>query len=95
MPPGISSALTQLGFVADFLGKPALVGYMDGMAISIFLGQIDKVCGFPIDSERIVPRLVEFASKLPRTHLPTLAIGFLTLIFIIGLRRYAPNFRLR
>jgi high affinity sulfate transporter 1 len=87
----IVAGFLRLGFVADFLGKPVLVGYMNGMAISIFLGQIGKVCGFPIESERIVPRLVEFASKLSQTHLPTLAIGSLTFILIIGMRRYAPK----
>jgi len=87
----IAAGFLRLGFVADFLGKPVLVGFMNGMAISIFLGQIGKVFGFPIKSGGIIPRLVEFASKLPQTHLPTLAIGVVTLAVMVGLRRFLPR----
>lgn len=87
----IAAGLLRLGFVADFLGKPVLVGFMNGMAVSIFLGQIGKVFGFPIESGRIIPRLVEFLSKIPQTHLPTLAIGTVTIAVMIGLRRFLPR----
>ena len=71
----IIAGFFRLGFLADFLGKPVLVGFMNGIAISIVLGQIGKVFGFSIESGRILPRLFEFVSKLPSTHLPTLAVG--------------------
>jgi high affinity sulfate transporter 1 len=87
----IAGGFLRLGFVADFLGKPVLVGFMNGMAVSIFLGQIGKVFGFPIESGGIVPRLVEFLSKLPQTHLPTLAIGTVTLVVMVGARRFLPR----
>ena len=56
----IIAGIFRLGFLADFLGKPVLVGFMNGIAISIVLGQIGKVFGFSIESGRIIPRLVEF-----------------------------------
>ena len=71
----IAAGLFHLGFFADFLGKPVLVGFLNGIAISIALGQIGKVFGFTIESGRVLPRLVEFLEKLPATHLPTLAVG--------------------
>jgi high affinity sulfate transporter 1 len=87
----IAGGFLRLGFVADFLGKPVLVGFMNGMAASIFLGQIGKLFGFPIDSGGIIPRLMEFLSKLPQTHLPTLAVGTVTLAAMIGVRRFLPR----
>jgi len=87
----IIAGLFRLGFLADFLGKPVLVGFMNGIAISIFLGQIGKVFGFPIESGRIIPRLVEFAAKLPQTHLPTLAVGVTTFVVMRGVRRFFPR----
>ena len=75
----IAAGLFKLGFVADFLGKPILVGYLNGVAISIFLGQMGKVFGFSMHSRGIVPRLIELTGKLPHTHLPTLTVG-LTLL---------------
>ena len=85
------AGLFRLGFLADFLGKPVLVGFMNGIAISIVLGQIGKVFGFPIESSRVLPRLFEFASKLPRTHLPTLAVGVVTFVVLRALRHFGPR----
>lgn len=71
----IAASFLKLGGIADFLSKPILVGFLNGMALSIGLGQIGKIFGFTISSGRIVPRLVEFVSKLGLTHWPTLAVG--------------------
>jgi high affinity sulfate transporter 1 len=87
----IVAGLFRLGFLADFLGKPVLVGFMNGIAISIVLGQIGKVFGFSIESGRILPRLIEFASKLSDTHVPTLAIGVTTFAVMLGVRRSFPR----
>jgi high affinity sulfate transporter 1 len=87
----IIAGLFRLGFLADFLGKPVLVGFMNGIAISIFLGQIGKVFGFPMESGRILPRLFEFASSLPQTHLPTLAVGGTTFAVMLGVKRFFPR----
>jgi high affinity sulfate transporter 1 len=86
----IVAGIFRLGFLADFLGKPVLVGFMNGIAISIVLGQLGKVFGFSIESGRIIPRLVEFASKLPQTHLPTLAVGVLTFLVVRSVKRFLP-----
>jgi MFS superfamily sulfate permease-like transporter len=68
-----------------------LVGFMNGMAITIVLGQIGKVFGFAIESGRILPRLIEFASKLPLTHLPTLGVRVTTFVVMRGVRRFFPR----
>lgn len=78
----IGASFLKLGVLADFLSKPILVGFLNGIALSIILGQIGKIFGFAINSGRIVPRLIEFASKLGETHWPTLAIGIGTFVVI-------------
>jgi high affinity sulfate transporter 1 len=87
----IVAGLFRLGFLADFLGRPVLVGFMNGIAISIVMGQIGKVFGFSLESGRVVPLLFEFASKLGGTHLPTLAIGVTTFAVMRGVRRFFPR----
>ena len=87
----IVAGLFRLGFLAEFLGKPVLVGFMNGIAISIVLGQIGKVFGFALESGRILPRLIEFVGKLPQTHLPTLAIGVTTFVVLRGVRQFFPK----
>src|SRR5262249_60369770 len=56
-----------------------------------FLGQIGTVFGFAMQSRGITPRLIEFAGKLPQTHLPTLAVGLTTFAVIIGSKRLWPR----
>jgi high affinity sulfate transporter 1 len=87
----MAAGLLRLGFVADFLGKPILVGYLNGVAISIFLGQIGKVFGFSMHSRGIVPRLIELIGKLPQTHLPTLSVGLITLTVILAGKHWWPR----
>jgi high affinity sulfate transporter 1 len=71
----ICATFLKLGTLADFLSKPILVGFMNGIALSIVLGQLGKIFGFPITSGGIVPRVIEFVQKLGLTHWPTLAVG--------------------
>ena len=87
----ILASLFRLGALADFLSKPILVGFLNGIAIDILLGQIGKVFGFPIASGRIFPRLFEFVSKLPETHLLSLAVGLGTFGVLLLARRFAPR----
>ena len=87
----IVAGFFRLGFLADFLGKPVLVGFMNGIAISIVLGQIGKVFGLTIESGRLLPRLIEFVSKLPQTHLPTLAVGAITFAVVRLVKRFLPR----
>jgi MFS superfamily sulfate permease-like transporter len=89
----IGASFLKLGAFADFLSKPILVGFLNGIALSIILGQIGKIFGFSIASGGIVPRLLEFVRKLGLTHWPTLIVGlgtFLVLLISPRLSRRIP-----
>ena len=87
----IVARFLRLGALADFLSRPILVGFLNGMAFSIMLGQIGKIFGFPIVKDGIVPRLVEFISKLGLTHMPTLGIGLLAFVVIAVSPKLIPR----
>ncbi len=78
----IVARFLKLGAVAEFLSKPILVGFLNGVALSIFLGQIGNVLGFVMTARGIVPRLVELAWKLQQVRLETLAIGLGTFLIL-------------
>ena len=86
-----AGGLLRLGFLADFLSRPILTGFLNGVAISIFLGQIGKVFGFPMKSHGIIPSFIEFVGKVPETHLPTLAVGLLTIAVMLVSKRLLPR----
>ncbi len=81
----------RLGFLADFLSRPILVGFLNGVAISIFLHQIGKVFGFPMESHGIIASSIEFVRKIPETHWPTLAVGLLTIAVMLASKRLLPR----
>jgi high affinity sulfate transporter 1 len=78
----IVARFLKLGAVAEFLSKPILVGFLNGVALSIFLGQIGNVLGFAMTGHGIVPRLVELALKLEQVHLETLGVGAGTFLIL-------------
>lgn len=81
----------RLGFIADFLSKPILVGYINGLALSVIAGQLGKVFGAPIARGDFFGQIFELLTNLSRTNLASLAIGAGTLVLIVGLRRVAPR----
>lgn len=83
----IGASFLRLGGLADFLSKPILVGFLNGVALSIMLGQIGKIFGYSITKGGIVPRLAEFIGKLGLTHWPTLAVGFSTFVVLLAAPR--------
>jgi high affinity sulfate transporter 1 len=84
-------SMLRLGVVADFLSRPILVGFLNGVAISIFLGQIGKVVGFTMTAHGIIPTFIEFIRKAHETHLPTLAVGLLTIAVMLVSKRLLPR----
>jgi len=80
----IGASFLRLGALADFLSKPILVGFLNGIALSIMLGQIGKIFGFPITAGGIVPRLLEFAHKVGLTHWGTLTVGLGTFVVLVA-----------
>ena len=78
----IGASFLRLGALADFLSKPILVGFLNGIALSIFLGQIGKLFGFPIEKTHDVSRLIEFFNKLEHINWPTLGISILSFIVL-------------
>ncbi len=80
----IGARFLRLGALADFLSRPILVGFMNGVALSIVLGQLGALFGFAIEAGGIVPRLLEFVQRLPQTHAPTMAIGLASLGLLLG-----------
>lgn len=87
----IAASFLRLGALADFLSKPILVGFLNGVAISILLGQIGKLFGFAIESSRIIPCLLEFIGKLPQTHGLTLTVALGSFAVLFLARRFLPR----
>ena len=87
----IGASFLKLGVMADFLSRPILVGFMNGVALSIMLGQLGKLFGFTIEAGGILPRLLMFAERLELTHWPTLAVGLGSFAVLLISPRLVPR----
>jgi high affinity sulfate transporter 1 len=83
----IGLGLGKLGFVADLLSSEVQVGYMNGLAITIIVGQLPKLFGFSTDSDSFVADVREFVKNLDQTKASALIIGVGVLIILLGLPR--------
>ncbi len=87
----IVAGWSRLGFIANFLSQPILTGYLNGIALIIIAGQLQKLFGYSGEAEEFFPKLAEFIDKLDHSHLPTLVLGLSLLFVLIILRRVAPK----
>ena len=83
----IGLGLGKLGFVADLLSKEVQVGYMNGLGITIFVGQLPKLFGFSTDANGFIEEIKAFFAGLDQTDTTTLAVGIVCLIVLLGLPR--------
>src|SRR5215218_2045412 len=56
----IAAGALGLGFVADLLSKPTMIGYMNGLALTIVVGQLPKLFGFSVDADGLIREFVGF-----------------------------------
>ena len=80
-----------MGFIADLLSQPVRIGYMAGLAATIFASQLPTLFGFDVDGGNLIEDLVGFLQGLDQTDLASLAIGLTALAIIFGLRWTMPN----
>ena len=69
------SATLRLGFIANFLSRPVLTGYLCGMSVTLLTGQIGRLTTVHIESTGLFRPLIELAGRLQLVHWPSLALG--------------------
>ncbi|NJN20349.1 MAG: sulfate permease [Leptolyngbya sp. RL_3_1] len=83
--------LTQLGFLANLLSKPILIGYMAGVAIIMITGQLGKVSGISIQAGTVLGEVQGWLSQFGQIHGPTLILAIAVLVFLFGVQARFPN----
>ena len=83
--------LFKLGFLADFLSRTVLVGFLAGVGIQVGIAVLGELLGVELKSHRTVDQVLEIVRDLPGVHLPTLAISVIVIAAILGCRRFLPR----
>jgi high affinity sulfate transporter 1 len=87
----VGLGLGRLGFVADLLSSEVQVGYMNGLAITIIVGQLPKLFGFSTDADGFLDELRQFFDHLDATQAGALAVGVGVLLVLLLLPRLLPR----
>jgi high affinity sulfate transporter 1 len=87
----VVAGFARLGFLTNFLARPILTGYLNGIALCIITGQLGTLFGFSLAPAGFFRLLWEFLSRLGETHLPTLLLGLAMLALQLVLARVAPK----
>jgi SulP family sulfate permease len=76
--------LGHLSTLAQLLSRPVLVGYMSGIAAIMVVSQLGKLIGISARANGFLPELREVVTQLGSVHLPTLAVGAVTLAVMLA-----------
>ncbi len=87
----IVGSFLRLGFLADFLAKPVITGFMHGLAVVIAVGQLPKVLGVAGGGDTTVAQFLTVWRNLGGANLASLAIGAGCVAVILSCRRWWPR----
>jgi len=89
----IIAGVARLGFVADLLSKPTQIGYMNGLALTILIGQLPKLFGFSTDANGLINEAIAFVHGLASGEVvgAAVAIGLVSLGLILAIERWLPR----
>src|SRR5215510_6095260 len=60
----VVAGIAHLGFVADLLSRPTQIGYMNGLALTIIVGQLPKLFGFSVDADHLLSEAAAFVKAV-------------------------------
>ena len=87
----VIAGLAKLGFLADFMSRPVLDGFIVGLAMTIAAGQLHKLFGIHETGDNFFGDIAAVIVNLDETVLATVVIGFGSLVFLFALEKVMPR----
>jgi high affinity sulfate transporter 1 len=89
----ILAAVAKLGFIADLISKPTMIGYMNGLALTILIGQLPKLLGFKVEADDLIGEITGFVKGLANGDVvpASAAVGIAAVVVILVLQRWLPK----
>ena len=85
------AGLARLGFLADLLSHPVLIGYMAGVAVIMIGSQLGKVTGVSVEGDEFLDQIRSFVGGLDELHWPTVVLATVVLVVLLVLAWLAPR----
>jgi sulfate permease, SulP family len=87
----VLASLLRLGFIANFISEPVLIGFKAGIGIVIVLDQLPKILGFHFPRGSFFQNLLAIARGIPETSISTLAVGLTMIALLVGIEHFLPR----
>ena len=87
----VVARIVRLGWIADYLSRPVLIGYIHGVAVVLIVAQLEKLLGIDVTAGDPIPQLVEVLRELGDVQVATVAVGAIALGILLTLRFLAPR----
>ncbi|MFJ9763304.1 SulP family inorganic anion transporter [Streptomyces erythrochromogenes] len=89
----ILASVARLGFVADLISRPTMTGYMNGLALTILIGQLPKLLGFSVEADSLIGECAGFVRGLAGgAAVPAAAaVGIGGIVVVLVLQRFLPK----
>ena len=87
----VLACFLRLGFLANFISEPVLVGFRAGIGVVIIMDQIPKILGIHFPRGSFVQNVISSAHSLPKTSLVTLILGLTVILILLGMERFMPK----
>jgi len=85
------AGVLRLGFIAQFLSRPVMEGFVFGLAIFVTVKQLPKLFGIPKGEGNSLQQLAHLLTHLDETSAATLAVGAGALMLLVMVERFAPR----
>ena len=85
------ASVLRLGFVADFISEPVLVGFKSGICMVIIVDQLPKLLGIHVDKTGFFRDVAHIVQSLPQLSIATVLVSLAVFALILGLERFAPR----
>lgn len=87
----VLAGLLHLGFLANFISDPVLVGFRAGIGVVIVIDQVPKILGIQFPKGSFLRNVVALLHNLSTTSLPTLTVGLAVILLLLIIKRFVPN----
>jgi high affinity sulfate transporter 1 len=87
----IIAAQLRIGWIAEFLSKPIVTGFVLGLTVLVIIGELPNLTGIPVSATDVLGRIQALALGLGETNPLTAAVGFGALAILMLGSRFLPN----
>ncbi len=87
----VLASVLRLGFIANFISEPVLIGFKAGIGVVIVVDQVPKILGIHFARGTFIQNLLATIHGIPKTSLATLAVGLSMIVLLVAFEHFAPK----